>query len=106
MNTERLKQFPEDYEAINSIECPDQRILLKQVIFMKYEKILKKQAKQERKRKKKLQKMQQEALEQQKKQESAQKDSAKKTGELQYPQPKCLIPTPTHKSSFGHFGKL
>lgn len=29
MATERLKQFPEDYQAINSIECPDQRILLK-----------------------------------------------------------------------------
>ena len=23
MATERLRQFPEDYEAINSIECPD-----------------------------------------------------------------------------------
>lgn len=56
MATERLKQFPDDYEAINSIECPDQRILMKQVLFMKYEKLLKKQAKQDRKRKKKLRK--------------------------------------------------
>lgn len=56
MATERLRQFPEDYEAINSIECPDQRILLKQVLFMKYEKLLKKQAKQDRKRKKKIKK--------------------------------------------------
>lgn len=29
MKTERLKQFPEEYEAINSIEDPDQRIILK-----------------------------------------------------------------------------
>ena len=54
MQTERLKQFPQDYEAINSIENPDERIIMKQIVFMKYEKILKKQAKMERKRKKKL----------------------------------------------------
>ena len=42
MQTERLKQFPQDYEAINSIENPDERIIMKQIVFMKYEKILKK----------------------------------------------------------------
>lgn len=29
MKTERLKQFPEEYEAINSVEDHDQRIILK-----------------------------------------------------------------------------
>lgn len=52
METERIRQFPEDYEAINSVNNPDERILMKQVVFMKYERILKKQAKQERKKKK------------------------------------------------------
>ena len=62
MQTARLRQFPEDYEAINSVDNPDERILLKQVIFMKYEKILKKQAKIERKKKKKALKEQQAAV--------------------------------------------
>lgn len=29
MATERLRQFPEDYEAINSIDNVDERIILK-----------------------------------------------------------------------------
>lgn len=38
MQTDRLKQFPDDYEALNSVENQDERILMKQMIFMKYEK--------------------------------------------------------------------
>lgn len=53
MNTDRLRQFPDDYEAINSIENIDERIIMKQIVFMKYERLLKKQAKMERKLKKK-----------------------------------------------------
>jgi hypothetical protein len=29
MATERLAQFPEDYEAINGVDCPNERIILK-----------------------------------------------------------------------------
>jgi hypothetical protein len=29
MATDRIRQFPEDYEALNSIANPDERILLK-----------------------------------------------------------------------------
>lgn len=74
MNTDRLRQFPEDYAAINSIDNPDERIILKQVVFMKYERLLKKQAKLERKRKKKALKAQKEAMEKDK----AKMGSAKK----------------------------
>lgn len=111
MATERLRQFPEDYEAVNSIGNPDERILLKQVVFMKYERILKKQAKTERKKKKKALKQQKLDMEQDKTKQNM--SSAKKSkegtasgqgGELHY-KPKSLIPTPTHKSSFG-FGKF
>jgi hypothetical protein len=62
MKTERLRQFPAEYEAINSVKNPDERVILKQVIFMQFEKILKKQAKVERKKKKKALKAQKEEL--------------------------------------------
>ena len=45
MATDRLKQFPDDYEAINSIDNIDERIIMKQIVFMKHERLLKKQAK-------------------------------------------------------------
>lgn len=56
MNTERLRQFPEEYEMLQHIEDAGQRIIMKQIVFMKYERQLKKQAKIERKRKKAEQK--------------------------------------------------
>lgn len=40
--TGRLKQFTEEYEVLSKIEDEDQRILLKQWLFFKYEKELKK----------------------------------------------------------------
>ena len=42
MNTDRLRQFPDEYEMLMNVDDPDNRIILKQVIFMKYEKMLKK----------------------------------------------------------------
>jgi len=37
MQTARLKQFPEDYEMLQHIENQDERILMKQMVFLKYE---------------------------------------------------------------------
>lgn len=42
MTTDRLQQFPESYEAINAVEDPNERIILKQLLFMRHERILKK----------------------------------------------------------------
>ena len=41
-DTERLKQFPEDYACLEAMESTDQRILVKQWLFMKHERELKK----------------------------------------------------------------
>lgn len=38
MQTSRLAQFPEEYEMLQHIEDPDQRIIMKQMVFFKYEK--------------------------------------------------------------------
>lgn len=40
-DTERLKQFPEDYACLEAMEATDQKILVKQWLFMKYERELK-----------------------------------------------------------------
>lgn len=45
MKTERLRQFPEEYEILQHIEDSDQRIIMKQYFFLQYESILRKQAK-------------------------------------------------------------
>ena len=47
-DTERLKQFPEDYACLEALESTDQKILVKQWLFMKYERALKLQAKDEK----------------------------------------------------------
>ena len=48
-DTERLKQFPEDYACLEAMDATDQKILVKQWLFMKYERELKIQAKEEKK---------------------------------------------------------
>lgn len=48
-DTERLKQFPEDYACLEALESTDQKILVKQWLFMKHERELKIQAKEEKK---------------------------------------------------------
>ena len=53
MNTERLLQFPGVVDDLQKIADPDQRIICKQMIFMRYERILRQQAKVSKKRKKK-----------------------------------------------------
>ena len=40
-DTERLKQFPEDYACYDALDSTDQKILVKQWLFMKYERELK-----------------------------------------------------------------
>jgi hypothetical protein len=40
-DTSRLKQFPDEYDVLNKVEDEDQKILLKQWLFFKYEKELK-----------------------------------------------------------------
>lgn len=47
-DTERLKQFPEDYACYAALESTDQKILVKQWLFMKHERELKQQAKQDK----------------------------------------------------------
>jgi len=47
-DTERLKQFPDDYACYQALESTDQKILVKQWLFMKHERELKVQAKQEK----------------------------------------------------------
>ncbi len=47
-DTERLKQFPEDYACYEALDSTDQKILVKQWLFMKYERDLKVQAKEEK----------------------------------------------------------
>jgi hypothetical protein len=47
-DTSRLKQFTEDYDVLAKIDDEDQKILLKQWLFFKYEKVLKQQHKEER----------------------------------------------------------
>jgi|TARA_B110001450_G_scaffold232524_1_gene235157 hypothetical protein len=42
MATDRLQQFPDAYEAINAVDDPNERIILKQLLFMKHERILQK----------------------------------------------------------------
>ena len=42
MATDRLQQFPDAWEAINQVEDPNERIILKQLLFMKHERILQK----------------------------------------------------------------
>ena len=69
---------------------------MKQVVFMKYERILKKQAKQERKKKKAMLKAQKE------KEEINSSSKKNRLGDLVY-----ALPTPTNKSSLGgHFSKF
>ena len=40
-DTERLKQLPEDYACLEAMDATDQKILVKQWLFMKYERELK-----------------------------------------------------------------
>ena len=47
-DTERLKQFPEEYAMLSGIKEEDKKILIKQVLFMKYESQIKRQLKQEK----------------------------------------------------------
>lgn len=47
-DTGRLKQFAEDYAHLESLEDTDQKILMKQWLFFKYEGQLKIQAKEEK----------------------------------------------------------
>ena len=63
-DTERLKQFPEDYACLEAMESTDQRILVKQWLFMKHERELKKQAQKEK------------AVKEQRRQEKRAKDRA------------------------------
>ena len=44
-DTARLQQFPEDYACYAALESTDQKILVKQWLFMKHERELKLQAK-------------------------------------------------------------
>lgn len=47
-DTGRLQQFSEDYAHLQSLENTDQKIIVKQLLFMKYEGLLKMQAKEEK----------------------------------------------------------
>jgi len=47
-DTERLKQFSEDYACYAALESTDQKILVKQWLFMKHERELKQQAKHDK----------------------------------------------------------
>ena len=47
-DTERLKQFPDDYACLEAMDATDQKILVKQWLFMKHERELKIQAKSEK----------------------------------------------------------
>lgn len=40
-DTERLKQFPEDFACYDAMDSTDKKILVKQWLFMKYERELK-----------------------------------------------------------------
>lgn len=47
-DTERLKQYPEEYEWLMSLENTEKHIIGKQMLFLKHEKELRKQAKREK----------------------------------------------------------
>lgn len=47
-DTGKLKQFTDEYEILKQIEDEDQRILLKQWLFFKYEKEIKQQTREEK----------------------------------------------------------
>ncbi len=48
-NTSRLKLFPEDYQMLMQIENPNERIITKQLLFMRHEKEIKKNIKHRKK---------------------------------------------------------
>lgn len=60
-DTGRLKQFSEDYAHLASLADTDQKILMKQWLFFKYESQLKMQAKEEKRLKQERRRQEREA---------------------------------------------